>query len=138
MKREFFLTQTLTVSCLFSPVSRVYLRHFKGFRDFPGGTNGKEPPASAVDLISSRFDPWMGKIPWRRARQPLQYSCLENPHGQRSLAGYSPQGGQESDMTEATQNTCKGFESLFRKQNYKKKKSNFHMDCHAEFTNLPM
>ena len=30
----------------------------------------------------------------------LQYSCLENPHGQRSLAGYSPRGCKESDMTE--------------------------------------
>ena len=31
---------------------------------------------------------------------PLQYSCLENPHGQRSLAGYSSRGHKESDMTE--------------------------------------
>ena len=31
---------------------------------------------------------------------PLQNSCLENPHGQRSLAGYSPWGRNESDMTE--------------------------------------
>ena len=31
---------------------------------------------------------------------PLQYSCLENPHGQRSLAGYSPWGCKESDMAE--------------------------------------
>ena len=30
---------------------------------------------------------------------PLQYSCLENPHGQRSLAGHSPWGRKESDMT---------------------------------------
>ena len=35
-----------------------------------------------------------------RYGNPLQYSCLENPHGQRSLAGYSPQGRKESDMTE--------------------------------------
>ena len=31
---------------------------------------------------------------------PLQYSCLENPHGQRSLVGYSPRGCKESDRTE--------------------------------------
>ena len=31
---------------------------------------------------------------------PSQYSCLENPYGQRSLAGYSPCGRKESDMTE--------------------------------------
>ena len=30
----------------------------------------------------------------------LQCSCLETPHGQRSLAGYSPWGHKESDMTE--------------------------------------
>ena len=33
---------------------------------------------------------------------PLQYSCLENPHGQRSLAGYSPQGHKGLDTTEMT------------------------------------
>ena len=30
---------------------------------------------------------------------PLQYSCPENPHGQRTLAGYRPRGHRESDMT---------------------------------------
>ena len=42
----------------------------------------------------------VGKIPWRRKWQPLHYSCLDTPHGQRSLAGYSPWGPKESDMTE--------------------------------------
>jgi len=32
------------------------------------------------------FSPWVGKIMWRRAYKPLQYSYLENPHRQRSLA----------------------------------------------------
>ena len=36
---------------------------------------------------------------------PLQYSCLENPHGQRSLVGYSPRGRREADTTEATART---------------------------------
>ena len=45
------------------------------------------------------FDPWVGKIPWRRAWNPLQYSCLENPHEERSLAGYRPRGHKESDLT---------------------------------------
>ena len=31
---------------------------------------------------------------------PLQYSCLENPHGQKSLTGYSPWGHKELDTTE--------------------------------------
>ena len=46
------------------------------------------------------MDPWVGKIPWRRAGNPLLYSCLDNPHGQRSLEGYSPWGRKEFDMTE--------------------------------------
>jgi len=33
-------------------------------------------------------------------QNPLQYSCLENPHGQRSLVGYSPRDHKESDMNE--------------------------------------
>ena len=46
------------------------------------------------------FDPWVEKIPWGGHGNPLQYSCLENPHGQRSLVGYSPRGFKESDTTE--------------------------------------
>ena len=40
--------------------------------------------------------------PGERNGNPLQHSCLENPHGQRSLVGYSPWGRKESDRTEAT------------------------------------
>ena len=37
---------------------------------------------------------------------PLQYSCLEYPHGQRSLVGYSPWGRKESDTTERLSSLC--------------------------------
>ena len=43
------------------------------------------------------FDPWVGKIPWRRAWQPTLVFLLGESHGQRSLAGYSPWGLKESD-----------------------------------------
>ena len=46
--------------------------------------------------------PGLGRFPGGGHGNPLQYSCLENPHGQRSLVGYSPQGHKESDMTEVT------------------------------------
>ena len=46
------------------------------------------------------LDPRVGKIPWRRVWQPSPVSCLENPHGQRSLTGYSPWGRKQSDRTE--------------------------------------
>ena len=57
----------------------------------------KNPAANAGDHGSI---PELGRSPGGRHGNPLQYSCLENPHGQRSLVGYSPWGRKESDMTE--------------------------------------
>ena len=42
----------------------------------------------------------LGRFPGGGYGNPLQYSCLENPHGQRSLLGYSPWGHKELDTTE--------------------------------------
>ena len=44
--------------------------------------------------------PGSERSPGGRHGNPLQYSCLENPHGQRNLAGYSPRGGKELGTTE--------------------------------------
>ena len=46
------------------------------------------------------FNPWVGKIPWRRERLPTPVFLPGEFHGQRSLVGYSLQGHKESDMTE--------------------------------------
>ena len=46
------------------------------------------------------FDPWVRKIPWRREWIPTRVFLPGEFHGQRSLAGYSPWGRKESDMTE--------------------------------------
>ena len=51
-------------------------------------------------LFWSGFDFWVGKIPWRRKWQPAPVSLPGKFHGRRSLAGYSPWGHKESDMTE--------------------------------------
>ena len=64
---------------------------------FPGGSDGKEFACKIKDLSSI---PGLGRFPGGGHGNPLQYSCLENPHGQRSLVGYSPWGCKESDMTE--------------------------------------
>ena len=55
--------------------------------DFPGGWDGKELACNLgdLDLISG-----LGRSPGGGNSNPLQDSCLENPHGQRSLVGYSP------------------------------------------------
>ena len=44
--------------------------------------------------------PGLGRSPGGGHGNPCQYCCLENPHGQRSLAGYSPRGHKDLDMTE--------------------------------------
>ena len=48
------------------------------------------------------FDPWVGKIPWRRAWQSTPVFLPGKSHGQRRLAGYKPWGRKESDTTVAT------------------------------------
>ena len=62
----------------------------------------KNLPANAGDVRDARLIPGSGRSPGEGNGNPLQSSCLENPHGQRSLVGYSPRGRNESDMTEAT------------------------------------
>ena len=47
---------------------------------------------------------WVGKIPRRRKWQPTPVFLPGKPHGQRSLAGYSPRGHKESDTTEQLNN----------------------------------
>ena len=44
--------------------------------------------------------PRQGRSPGGGNGNPLQYSCLEKSHGQRSLTGYSPWGHKELDTTE--------------------------------------
>ena len=61
---------------------------------FPGGSGSKETACNAGDL---GLTPGLGRSPGEGHGNPLQYSCLQNPDGQRSLAGYSPWGCKESD-----------------------------------------
>ena len=64
---------------------------------FPSDSDRKESACNVGDLGSI---PGLERSPGEGHGNPLQYSCLENPHAQRSLEGYSPQGHKESDMTE--------------------------------------
>ena len=63
--------------------------------------SGKEPTWWCRRLKRLRFDPWVGKIPWRRKRQLTPVCLPGESHGQRSLAGYSPWVCKELDTTEA-------------------------------------
>ena len=56
----------------------------------------KNPPA----MQEPKFDPWVGKISWRRKWQPTPVFLPGESHGQGSLAGYSPWVPKELDTTE--------------------------------------
>ena len=60
----------------------------------------KSPPANAGDPGDVDLIPGLGRFSKGGNGNPLQYSCLENPHGERSLVGCSPLGGKDLDMTE--------------------------------------
>ena len=79
-----------------SRCQRVYL-------GYPGSSAGKEFTCNTGDPSSI---PGWGRFPGGGHGNPLQYSCLENPHGQRSRAGYSPWDRQESDVTERLSTGC--------------------------------
>jgi len=64
---------------------------------FPGGSDGKESTCNAGDLS---LIPRLGKSSGGGHGNPLQYTCLKNPRGQRSLEGYSPWSYKESNTTE--------------------------------------
>ena len=62
----------------------------------------KKLAANAGDIREVSSIPGLGRPPREGNDNPLQYSCLDKSHGQRSLMGYSPQGHKELDTTEMT------------------------------------
>ena len=85
-------------------------------RGGPGRDNYRLPPFSPrASLVAQtiiclqcrrpRFNPWVGKIPWRRGWQPTPIVLTREIHGQRRQAGYSPWGCKELDMTEQLTHT---------------------------------
>ena len=85
-----------------STTTNKYLRLAKKYKTFPSSSDGKTPTCNARDLGSI---PQSGRSPEEGNGNALQYSCLENPHGQRILAGYSPWGCKESDTTKQLTHT---------------------------------
>ena len=70
------------------------MNHMMLLVGFPGDSDDKESACNAGELSSI---PGLGRSPGEGNDNPPQYSCLENTHGQRSLAGCSPWDHKESD-----------------------------------------
>ena len=69
---------------------------------FPSGASGKRTCLPVQETKRRGFNPWVGKIRWRRAWQCTTLFLPQESHGQRSLMGYSPWSHKESGTAEAT------------------------------------
>ena len=101
------------------------------FLGFPGGADSKESICNVQDPGSI---PGLGRSPGERHGNLLQYSCLENPHGQRSLAGYSLWNHKESDTIErlSTAQVCNHMDcSLPGSSVHKILQARTGVGCHA-------
>ena len=67
---------------------------------FPSGSVVKEYTCQFRRCRRPRLDPWVGKIPWRRAWLPTPLFLPGEFHGQRSLADFNSRGHKQSDTTE--------------------------------------
>ena len=68
----------------------LFWHHLKMATGFPGGASGKEPACRCRRQKRCGFDPWVRKIPWRRAWRPTPVFLPGESQGPRSLVGYSP------------------------------------------------
>ena len=93
MKERIELTSTYTQRCFISCENFFQSnRVFSFLKGSPGDADGKEYACSAG---RPRFNPWVGKIPWRRERLPTPIFWSREFNGL-----YSPRGHKESDTTE--------------------------------------
>ena len=105
-------SQPLGATCTYEAASRITLKawrwfvsqfdklhycFFNAYLGFPGGLLVKNLPANSGDAGDTGLIPGLERLPGRGNGNPLQYSCWEKSHGQRSMAGYSLWSCTESD-----------------------------------------
>ena len=83
------------------PVGSVIVLPWDNF-GFPSGASDRKPTCQCKRHKRCSFNPWVGKIPWRRAWQPTPVFLPGASHGQSSLVGYSPEGHKDSGHDWAT------------------------------------
>ena len=90
-------------------------------------SDSKEPACNAGDLGSASG---LGRSSGGRHGNLLQYSCLENSRGQRSVAGYGPGGYKESDMTERLSTQI--ISARLGESDSEDSSEKFKMDCSSQ------
>ena len=88
-----FLNNWFTSKLLECNVSAAYCAvclHILSLLGFPGGASGKEPGCQCRRCKRCELDPWIRKIPWRRAQPPTRVFLPVESHGQRGLGYHSP------------------------------------------------
>ena len=83
---------------LATQLSMTLFYPFRGTKGSPHGTDVKENVCNVGD---PSLIPGSGRSSGGGHGNPLQYSCLENSRGERSVVCYSPEGCKESDMIES-------------------------------------
>ena len=84
------------LSCRWIRISFLYY-YWTIYVCFPGGSAVKNLTANACQDRRWEFEPWVRKIPWRRAWQPTPVFLCGESHGQRNMEGYNPWGCIESE-----------------------------------------
>ena len=101
------------------------------YRDFPGGASGKECACQCKRPKKCGFNPWVGKILWRKAWQPTPVFSLRKSHGERSRVDYSPLGRKKSNTTEWLSTAQEYIIMPKRKKKTKTLTSNFFTHTHT-------
>ena len=106
--RQVFISSTLIFVLFSFPAAHLqyidklftcFYTHLWVFLRLPRWLSDKESTCQCRSHRRRGFNPWVGKIPWRRAWQPTPEFLPEKSHGQRSLVGYSPWGCKKLDTT---------------------------------------
>ena len=102
-KKETHKAQSLLPNIMSLPDFACFYLLYSTFGtwSFLGGTMVKNPPASAGE-VRCGFDPWIRESPLKEDMATHTVSMPGKSHGQRSMAGYSPWGLKESDLTKHT------------------------------------